>query len=228
MTDYLVANNIKKTYIPKGQSPIEALQGVSLNVKQGEMIAIMGVSGSGKSTLLHILGFLDKASEGQLFFKTQISSRASDRELARLRNQEVGFVLQDFALIPYRTAYENIEVPMIFAKKKRKERKYRIEELLAELDIPELRDRRVSQMSGGQKQRVAIARAMANDPALLLADEPTGALDSHTKQEIMKILQQIHKDGKTIIIVTHDPEVAAMADRRIHIIDGLLVDEGQE
>jgi len=227
MSKYLVVNNITKTYRPKGQTPVEALRGISLEIKKGEMIAIMGVSGSGKSTLLHILGFLDKATNGKLFFKTKIDKSISDRDLAKLRNQSVGFVLQDFALIPYRTAYENIEIPMIFAKKTRRERRLRIVQLLNDLGIPELSDRRVSQMSGGEKQRVAIARAMANDPELLLADEPTGALDSQTKKEIMGILQTIHKSGKTIIIVTHDSEVACLADRKIHIIDGLLMDEDQ-
>lgn len=225
MNDYLSTKNITKIYRQKGQTPVEALHGVSLEVKQGEMIAIMGVSGSGKSTLLHILGFLDKATEGELLFGGRNISKVSDQQLAKIRNRDVGFVMQDFALIPYRTAYENVEIPMIFARKKLKERKLRIAKLFTDLGISELSNRRVSQMSGGQKQRVAIARAIVNDPSLILADEPTGALDSHTKQEIMAILLQIHRDGKTIIIVTHDPEVAVLADRRIHIVDGLLTNE---
>ena len=225
MNDYLSTKNITKIYRQKGQTPVEALHGVSLEVKQGEMIAIMGVSGSGKSTLLHILGFLDKATEGELLFGGRNISKVSDQQLAKIRNRDVGFVMQDFALIPYRTAYENVEIPMIFARKKLKERKLRIAKLFTDLGISELSNRRVSQMSGGQKQRVAIARAIVNDPSLILADEPTGALDSHTKQEIMAILLQIHRDGKTFIIVTHDPEVAVLADRRIHIVDGLLTNE---
>ena len=224
MNDFLIAHNIKKTYKPKGQAPVSALNGISLEVKQGEMIAITGVSGSGKSTLLHILGFLDKATEGELIFRGQKNDSLSDQKLAKIRNREVGFVMQDFALIPYRTAYENVEIPMIFAHKKRKERKLRIKTLFEELGISDLSNRRVSQMSGGQKQRVAIARAIANNPSLILADEPTGALDSHTKKEIMDIFLKIHGDGKTILIVTHDPEIALLADRRIHIVDGLLTD----
>lgn len=223
MTNYLVFENVRKVYNPKGQSSVEALRGVSLSVEQGEMLAITGVSGSGKSTLLHIMGFLDSVTDGEIFFKTPINKNTSDKELARLRNRDVGFVLQDFALIPYRTAFENIEIPMIFAKKRRSARKERIEELLVDLGIFDLKDRRVSQMSGGQKQRVAIARALANDPEILLADEPTGALDSVTKTEIIRILKKIHKDGKTVVIVTHDPEIAAMADRNLHIRDGRLV-----
>lgn len=224
MENYLTVTDLKKTYLPKGQAPVEALRGVSLDVKMGEMIAITGVSGSGKSTLLHILGFLDKPSSGTHFFGKSIDAKLSDRALARLRNREVGFVLQDFALIPYRSAFENIEIPLIFAGTRRKSRIEKIEKVMNELGILELRNRKVSQMSGGQKQRVAIARALVNDPKLILADEPTGALDTKTKKEILKIFQMIHKSGKTMIIVTHDPDVAAIADRRMHIEDGKLTE----
>lgn len=222
MENYLTVTDLKKTYRPKGQAPVEALCGISLDVAKGEMIAITGVSGSGKSTLLHILGFLDKPSSGTHFFEKPINSKLSDRALARLRNREVGFVLQDFALISYRTAFENIEIPLIFSGTRRKARIEKIEKVMNDLSILELRNRKVSQMSGGQKQRVAIARALVNDPKLILADEPTGALDTKTKKEILKIFKMIHESGKTLIIVTHDSDVAAIANRRFHIEDGRL------
>ncbi|NLW89403.1 MAG: ABC transporter ATP-binding protein [Clostridiaceae bacterium] len=225
MSAYIELKDICKTYRPYRQVPVEALRGVDLSVEKGEMIAITGVSGSGKSTLLHIMGFLDHPSGGTLFFERPISAKMNDREMARLRNQKVGFVLQDFALVPYRTAYENIELPLIFSRVPRKERKKRIDALCEKLAIPELKRRKVSQMSGGQKQRVAIARALINDPELILADEPTGALDRKTKLETLELIRQIHKEGKTVIVVTHDSEVAELADRRMIIQDGVLKNE---
>lgn len=225
MSAYIELKDICKTYRPYRQVPVEALRGVDLSVEKGEMIAITGVSGSRKSTLLHIMGFLDHPSGGTLFFERPISAKMNDREMARLRNQKVGFVLQDFALVPYRTAYENIELPLIFSRVPRKERKKRIDALCEKLAIPELKRRKVSQMSGGQKQRVAIARALINDPELILADEPTGALDRKTKLETLELIRQIHKEGKTVIVVTHDSEVAELADRRMIIQDGVLKNE---
>ncbi len=224
MEHIVLATDLKKTYRPPHQAPVEALRGVTLHVEAGEMIAITGVSGSGKSTLLHIIGLLDQQTAGSVSLRDTDPSKLSDSKRAKFRNREIGFVLQDFALIPYWTAYRNVEVPLIFAGKKRKERRERIEKLLLEFGIPELAKRRVSQMSGGQRQRVAIARALANDPPLLLADEPTGALDSRTKEEIMGIFCELHGQGKTILIVTHDPQIAAMADRILTIRDGVIVD----
>lgn len=224
MEHLIVVNNLRKTYFPPHQSPVEALRGVTLSVEPGELIAITGVSGSGKSTLLHIVGLLDNQTEGDVTLGETNPAKLSDSKRAKLRNKEIGFVLQDFALIPYWTAYRNVEVPLIFAGKKRKERQERIEKLLREFGIPELAKRRVSQMSGGQRQRVAIARALANDPPLILADEPTGALDSKTKEEIMEIFRELHGRGKTILIVTHDPQIAEMADRILTIRDGVIVD----
>lgn len=223
MEHIIDCKNLTKTYRPPHQAPVEALRGVTLSVEPGELIAITGVSGSGKSTLLHIVGLLDNQTTGTVTLSQTDPEKLSDAKRAKLRNKEIGFVLQDFALIPYWTAYRNIEVPLIFAKKNSRERKARIEELLLDMGIPELSKRRVSQMSGGQRQRIAIARALANDPPLILADEPTGALDSKTKEEIMEIFRDLHQRGKTILIVTHDPQIAAMADRILTIRDGEIV-----
>ena len=223
--DHIIdCTDLTKTYRPPHQAPVEALRGITLQVEPGELIAITGVSGSGKSTLLHIVGLLDNQTTGDVTLGTTNPSKLSDSKRAKLRNKEIGFVLQDFALVPYWSAYRNVEVPLIFAGKKRQERQERIGKLLQEFGIPELAKRRVSQMSGGQRQRVAIARALANDPPLILADEPTGALDSKTKEEIMEIFRDLHGRGKTILIVTHDPQIAEMADRVLHIRDGVIVD----
>lgn len=222
MESYIRMNNLEKTYKAKGETPVKALRNATLEIAKGEMLAITGVSGSGKSTLLHLLGLLDRPTSGELFFEKSIDTNVRNAELARMRNSKVGFVFQDFALIPYQTAYENIEVPLIFAKVSKAKRQARILALMRSLHIEDLKDRKVSKLSGGEKQRVAIARALANDPPLILADEPTGALDSATKAEILKIFRDIHRQGKTILLVTHDPEVAAIADRRLHISDGIL------
>ena len=222
MESYIRMNSLEKTYKAKGETPVKALRNATLEIAKGEMLAITGVSGSGKSTLLHLLGLLDRPTSGELFFEKNIDTNVRNAELARMRNSKVGFVFQDFALIPYQTAYENIEVPLIFAKVPKSKRQTRILTLMRSLHIEDLKDRKVSRLSGGEKQRVAIARALANDPPLILADEPTGALDSATKAEILKIFRDIHRQGKTILLVTHDPEVAAIADRRLHISDGIL------
>ena len=222
MTTYIELKGIRKTYHPARKVSVEALRSVDLEIKKGEMIAITGVSGSGKSTLLHILGFLEHYSEGSMFFETAISHKLSATEMAKMRNQKIGFIMQDFALIPYRSAYENIELPLIFAKVPRKDRRNRIRVLSEKLGIKDLLRRKVNQMSGGQKQRVAIARALINDPELILADEPTGNLDRKTKHDVMALIKSIHEEGKTIVIVTHDPEVAELADRQLHIDDGTI------
>lgn len=224
MEPYIRINKLEKTYATKGENPVNALRDATLEIEAGEMIAITGVSGSGKSTLLHLLGLLDRPTSGEYFFEKSIDTKVRNAELARLRNKKIGFIFQDFALIPYQTVYENIEVPLLFAKVPRTKRQERILSLIRALHIEELKDRKVSKLSGGEKQRVAIARALANDPPLILADEPTGALDSVTKAEILKIFRDIHRQGKTILLVTHDPEVAAIADRVLHISDGVLTE----
>jgi len=215
--------NVSKTYYPHKDVPVRALNGLDLEVFEGEMLAIYGVSGSGKSTLLHIIGCLDRQTEGEYIFNDQNIAKCSDRRLARIRNSEIGFVLQDFGLIPYRTAYENISVPFLFSKGKIREMSVHIEKVLEQFGIQELSKRKVYQMSGGQKQRVAIARALVNEPSLILADEPTGALDSATKVEIYDIFKELRNQGITIVIVTHDHEVAGMADRVLHMKDGALI-----
>lgn len=224
MNTLLKMTNISKTYFPHKDMPVQALNRLNLEVFEGEMLAIYGVSGSGKSTLLHIIGCLDRLSDGEYFYKDINIQKCSDQRLAQIRNQEIGFVLQDFGLIPYRTAYENILVPILFSKGKSTEKiPKRVNRLLEQLGIQELSKRKVCQMSGGQKQRVAIARALVNEPSLILADEPTGALDSATKLEIYDIFKGLKSSGKTIVIVTHDKEVAEMADRVLHMKDGALI-----
>lgn len=223
MNTLIRMENITKVYYPHKDVPVRALNGLNLKVFEGEMLAIYGVSGSGKSTLLHILGCLDRQTEGEYMFKDQNITKCPDRRLAQIRNSEIGFVLQDFGLIPYRTAYENISVPFLFSKGKFRDMQGRVKKVLDCFGIPELSKRKVYQMSGGQKQRVAIARAMINEPSLILADEPTGALDSATKVEIYDIFKNLRDSGKTIVIVTHDQEVTDMADRVLHMKDGVLI-----
>lgn len=222
MNKLLRMQNVSKTYFPHKDVPVHALNGLDLEVFEGEMVAIFGVSGSGKSTLLHIIGCLDRPTEGEYFLKDEDIKKCPDRRMAQIRNSEIGFVLQDFGLIPYRTAYENISVPFLFSKGKIKDMSARVRKVLEQFGIPELSKRKVYQMSGGQKQRVVIARALVNEPSLILADEPTGALDSSTKIEIYDIFKDLRNSGKTIIIVTHDKEVADMADRVLNMKDGAL------
>lgn len=222
MNKLIRMKNISKIYYPHKDVPVQALNALDLEVVEGEMLAIYGVSGSGKSTLLHIMGCLDRQTDGEYHFRDTDAQKCSDRKLAQIRNSDIGFVLQDFGLIPYRTAYENIAVPFLFSKGKVKDMNARIKTLLDQFGISELSNRKVYQMSGGQKQRVAIARALVNNPSLVLADEPTGALDSATKVEIYDIFKDLKRNGKTVVIVTHDKEVAEMADRVLHMKDGSL------
>lgn len=225
MSAFITMKNISKTYTIKGQTSIEALREVDLEIVKGEMIAISGVSGSGKSTLLHILGCLDTPTAGEFFVEDIDITKLNDKKLSRVRNKMVGFVLQDFALIPYRTALENVSVPLFFGSTPYRLIKKYSTESMAKIGIEDLSARKVSQMSGGQKQRVALARALANNPDIILADEPTGALDSKTKEEILEVFKQIHAMGKTIVIVTHDPEVAQIADRVLHMADGKILNQ---
>lgn len=223
MKTVIEMHKISKTYYPHKEVPVRALRELDLEAFEGEMLAVYGVSGSGKSTLLHILGCLDRPTDGEYTLNGEDIKNCSDRRLAKIRNSEIGFVLQDFGLIPYRTAYENISVPFLFSKGKIKEMSGRVKNVLEQFGIPELSKRKVYQMSGGQKQRVAIARALINDPDLILADEPTGALDSSTKVEMYNIFRELRDHGKTIIIVTHDQELADLADRVLHMKDGTLI-----
>jgi putative ABC transport system ATP-binding protein len=206
-----------------GKVSVGALKGVSLEVKKGEYIAIMGASGSGKSTLMHILGCLDTPTAGTYYFKDQEVSKLSDLELARIRNREIGFIFQTFNLLPRLTAFQNVELPLIYASTSRPERRKRVETELRRVGIWERQDHRPNELSGGESQRVAIARALINQPALLLADEPTGNLDSANGAEIMSIFDALSKEGNTIILVTHDTQIARHAQRVIKIKDGKIV-----
>ena len=220
MESYIRMNNLEKTYKAKGETPVKALRNATLDIAKGEMLAITGVSGSGKSTLLHLLGLLDRPTSGELFFEKSIDTNVRNAELARMRNSKVGFVFQDFALIPYQTAYENIEVPLIFAKVSKAKRQARILALMRSLHIEDLKDRKVSKLSGGEKQRVAIARALANDPPLILADEPTGALDSRAASDLLSMFNEVNQEGQTILMVTHSAQAASHASRVLFIKDG--------
>ena len=212
-------DNLWKTYI-MGTEEIHALRGVSIGIERGEYVAIMGPSGSGKSTLMNLIGCLDTPSQGTYTLNGKAVGQMNDDELARIRNEEIGFVFQTFNLLPRATALHNVELPLIYAGI---QAKVRVERAKTALDKVELGDRmthRPNQLSGGQRQRVAIARALVNNPSILLADEPTGNLDSKTGVEIMSLFARLHEAGNTIVLVTHEPEVAAHAHRAIHIRDG--------
>ena len=213
---------VQKEY-QMGEVQVQALKGLDLEIKRSEFLSIMGPSGSGKSTLLHILGGLDLPSAGEYFLEEVEISELSDRELSRIRNHHFGFVFQSYNLFPELTALENVTVPLLYAKKPVKERNARATELLTSLGMGQRLGHYPGQLSGGEQQRVAVARALANDPTLLLADEPTGNLATHQGQEIMKIFEQLHKTGVTIVLVTHDPVVGAYGKRLVGLRDGHLV-----
>ncbi len=215
--------DIHKVYGGDSASLVHALRGVSIEIEDGEYVAIMGPSGSGKSTLMHIIGFLDTPTSGKYLFEGVDVSSLTEPELAELRKWKVGFVFQQFNLLARLRAWENVEIPMIYAGVPARERKRRALELLEMVGLKERAEHHPNQLSGGEMQRVAIARALANDPKVILADEPTGNLDSKTEEEILAVFRELHDRGKTIIVVTHDPEVAEHAGRVIKIRDGLIV-----
>lgn len=218
--------DLKKTY-QMGDETVAALAGVSLSFSRGSYLAITGPSGSGKSTLMNILGGLDRPTSGQYLFEDEDVSHLDDDGLAHFRNQRIGFVFQSFQLLPRYSALQNVELPMVYAGIDVKERRERAAEMLAKVGLADRRNHRPTQMSGGQQQRVAIARSLANHPDLLLADEPTGALDSSTGKDVMALFEQLNSEGLTVILVTHDANVAARARRRVGFRDGLIVsDEG--
>jgi len=220
--------NIIKTY-DSGENAVQALKGVSLGIGRGELASIIGPSGSGKSTLMHILGCLDTPTEGRYWLDGEDVAELSGRALARIRNQKIGFVFQTFNLLPRATIWKNVELPLLYAGAGRGERQERAMAALKRVGLDRRAKHRPGELSGGQRQRVAIARALVNDPSLILADEPTGNLDTKTGSEIIAIFEELSANGQTVIIVTHDPGIAARTQRRIQIVDGEIVDgEGFE
>jgi putative ABC transport system ATP-binding protein len=214
--------DLRKTYI-MGEEEVPALAGVSLSIERGEYVAVIGPSGSGKSTLMNILGGLDRPSAGTYRFEGEDVAHFSDDQLADFRRRRIGFVFQSFQLLPRLTALQNVELPMIYAGLAVSERRDRAAELLARVGLGSRTGHRPTQLSGGQQQRVAVARSLANRPDLLLADEPTGALDTRTSEDVLELFGELNADGLTLAIVTHDPEVAEVARRRITFRDGLVV-----
>jgi putative ABC transport system ATP-binding protein len=212
---------LKKDYV-LGAETVHAVRGVDLEIHRGEFVAVMGPSGSGKSTFMNMIGCLDTPTAGKYWLNGQLVSELSDDELARVRNKAIGFVFQTFNLLPRATALHNVELPLIYAGVGTKERRKRAEEKLQMVGLGDRMEHKPPEMSGGQRQRVAVARALVNEPALLLADEPTGNLDSTTSQEVMEQLAQLNREGQTILLVTHEHDIAEYAKRQVHLRDGVL------
>jgi putative ABC transport system ATP-binding protein len=218
----IALRNITKTY-PSGVDELTVLQHVSIEIEQGDFVSIMGPSGSGKSTLMHIMGCLDIPSQGEYVLNGVAVSELSGDELARIRNQQIGFVFQNFFLLPRMTALKNVELPLVYQGMSKRERLAQASTLLTQVGLQDRLHHFPNELSGGQKQRVAIARALANEPAIVLADEPTGALDQTTGAEIMHLFRELNQGGVTIVIITHDPAVAKVANRVVHLVDGKVV-----
>ncbi len=220
--------DIKKKY-EMGDNVVYALNGVNLQIADDEFVAIIGPSGSGKSTLMNVIGCLDIADEGEYTIDDINIADYTEGQLSTLRNKKIGFIFQQFNLLAKLTAYENIELPLIYQGLPAKERKLRVSEALEQVGLAERMHHRPNELSGGQQQRVAVARALATKPSLILADEPTGNLDSKTGKEIMKLMKELHKKGNAIVLITHDGDVAKQAERRVHIVDGIIErDSGRE
>ena len=208
-----------------GMERVQALRGVSLEIRRNEYVAIMGPSGSGKSTMMNMLGCLDTPSSGKYWLNGQEVSRMPDDALARVRNQEIGFVFQTFNLLPRATALQNVELPLVYAGVSGKERRDRARRALDRVNLSNRMDHRPNELSGGQRQRVAIARALVNEPSILLADEPTGNLDSATSTDVMRVFDLLHGQGQTIIVVTHEADIAAHAERVVTLRDGRVAND---
>lgn len=217
-------NIIKRYYI--GQpNELQILNGISIDIFKGQFVSIVGASGSGKSTLMNMIGALDRPTEGKYYLNGTDIGALKDKELSRIRNEEIGFVFQNFNLISRTSALKNVEVPMMYAGISRRERSKKAMELLKVVGMDDRSSHQPNELSGGQKQRVAIARALANDPSIILADEPTGALDTKTGRMVMDIFHDLHKQGKTIVLITHSPELASETERIITISDGAVISD---
>jgi len=214
-------NDIKRDFV-LGNEIVYVLKGIDLEISKGEYVALMGPSGSGKSTLMNLLGCLDTPTSGEYILNGKKVSDMHDDELAEIRNKEIGFVFQTFNLLPRTTALDNVALPMIYAGYPKSERQARASEVLTQVNLADRMDHQPNQLSGGQRQRVAIARALVNKPSIILADEPTGNLDSKTSVEIMNLFSEIHKNGNTVILVTHEEDIAAYAHRIIRLRDGMI------
>lgn len=218
--------NLNKTYV-MGEEKVEALKDVSLDIARNEYVALMGPSGSGKSTLMNLLGCLDSPTRGQYWLNGMEVGAMNDGELAEVRNRQIGFVFQTFNLLPRLSALENVALPLVYAGKKREERLARAEEVLKAVGLGDRMLHKPNELSGGQRQRVAVARALVNNPAIILADEPTGNLDTKTSYEIMALFEELHRAGNTIIVVTHENDIAQHARRIVRLRDGLIESDEQ-
>jgi putative ABC transport system ATP-binding protein len=220
----ICTEDLWKTY-QMGQEQVHALRGVNLRIDRGEYVAIMGPSGSGKSTLMNLIGCLDTPTKGRYWLNSNLVSELDDDELARIRNKEIGFVFQTFNLLARATALHNVELPLIYSGTPSEERIARSKAALQAVDLGERMNHKPNELSGGQRQRVAIARALVNNPSIILADEPTGNLDSQTGNEIMKLMEELHRKGNTIVLVTHEADIAEHAYRVVHIRDGVVASD---
>ncbi|GAX91617.1 ABC transporter ATP-binding protein [Effusibacillus lacus] len=222
MKSVIQIENLRKIY-QVGDQEIQALRGVNLTIDEGDFVAIMGPSGSGKSTMMNVIGCLDQPTSGEFYLDGYPISKAHDDELAFIRNQKIGFVFQNFNLLPRTTALENVELPLLYAGVSGKERRQKAIEALKSVGLGNRLNNKPNELSGGQQQRVSIARALVNQPVILLADEPTGALDTQTSIEIMSIFQKLNDEGKTVILVTHEPDIANYAKRIVRFRDGQVI-----
>ena len=221
MKQLISLKNICRSY-RNGEQELQVLKNINLEIGEGEFVAIMGPSGSGKSTLMNTIGMLDTPTSGEYYLEGQEVARLGEKQLAQVRNQQIGFVFQQFFLLSKMDAVQNVELPLIYARVPAAQRRKLAEEYLSKVELTDRIHHLPSELSGGQKQRVAIARALVNDPSIILADEPTGALDTKTGSQIMELLVELNEEGKTIIMVTHEPEIAAYAKRQIVIRDGVI------